>query len=105
MSGRVAWLSFTATAIGLLGISVVQRSLMRLLLNYHGHMFLTRGKVPLHVKLWSGVLKVLGGTHPSLYNFQVSVPPPPFLILIPTDILTRGLDGTRAACPPCPCHR
>jgi len=74
---RVAWLSFTATAIGLLGISVVQRSLMRLLLNYHGHMFLTRGKVPLHVKLWSGVLKVLGGTHPSLYNFQGCLPTVP----------------------------
>jgi len=78
---RVAWLSIVAGSVGLVGISFVQRSILRCLLNYQGWMWLEHGQKPsTFTKLWFGMVKALSGRNPSLYNFQgclPSLPVPP----------------------------
>lgn len=50
-----------------------QRSLVRILLNYQGWMWLEHGQKPsIFVKAWFFGVKMLSGGKPSLYNFQVS---------------------------------
>mmetsp|Transcript_854 Transcript_854/g.2270 ORF Transcript_854/g.2270 Transcript_854/m.2270 type:complete len:809 (+) Transcript_854:119-2545(+) len=72
---RVAWLSLLAGSIGLCGISFVQRTMLRMLLNYQGWMWLEHGQKPsILQKLWFVIVKVLSGGKPSLYNFQACLP-------------------------------
>mmetsp|Transcript_6004 Transcript_6004/g.15276 ORF Transcript_6004/g.15276 Transcript_6004/m.15276 type:complete len:798 (+) Transcript_6004:392-2785(+) len=72
---RVAWLSLLAGALGLCGISFVQRSILRILLNYRGWMWLEHGQKPsILMKAWFFSVKVLSGGKPSLYNFQGCLP-------------------------------
>lgn len=78
---RVAWLSVIAGTVGFAGISLFQRSLLRILLNYQGWMFLSHGQKPgILMKAWFVVVKMLSASKPSMYNFQgvlPSLPVPP----------------------------
>jgi carnitine O-palmitoyltransferase 1 len=78
---RVGWLSLVGGTVGLVGISFVQRSILRCLLNYQGWMWLEHGqKATLGTKVWFSLVKALSGVKPSLYNFQgclPSLPVPP----------------------------
>mmetsp|Transcript_46605 Transcript_46605/g.109603 ORF Transcript_46605/g.109603 Transcript_46605/m.109603 type:complete len:811 (-) Transcript_46605:274-2706(-) len=76
---RVAWLSLVAALVGLVIISFVQRSILKYLLTFNGYMWIS-GKPPLHWKAYFGLVQVLSGAKPSLYNFQnllPSLPVPP----------------------------
>jgi len=78
---RVGWLSLVAGTLGLVGISFVQRSILKCLLTYQGWMWLEHGqKVSTVTKVWFSMVKALSGMKPSLYNFQgclPSLPVPP----------------------------
>mmetsp|Transcript_14066 Transcript_14066/g.32428 ORF Transcript_14066/g.32428 Transcript_14066/m.32428 type:complete len:799 (-) Transcript_14066:91-2487(-) len=72
---RVGWLSLLAGTVGLASISFVQRSLLRLLLNYKGWMFLDHGTKPSPLtKMWFLAVRALSGTQPSLYTYQGCLP-------------------------------
>lgn len=72
---RVAWLSLVAGCVGLCGISFMQRSILRLLLNYRGWMWLGHGQRPsILTKGWFFAVKMLSGGKPSLFNFQGCLP-------------------------------
>lgn len=78
---RVGWLSLVAGSVGLVGISFVQRVILKSLLNYQGWMWLEHGqKAGIGTKVWFSMVKALSGRKPSLYNFQgclPSLPVPP----------------------------
>ncbi|XP_013401422.1 carnitine O-palmitoyltransferase 1, liver isoform [Lingula anatina] len=61
------------TLVWLLKIFVL-RYLLKLLLMYHGWMFEPRGKVSIWTKLWSVLVRLLGGRKPLLYSYQASLP-------------------------------
>lgn len=68
-------MSLVAGSIGLCGISFVQRSLLRILLNYQGWMWIEHGqKTSILTKAWFFAVKMISGGKPSLYNFQACLP-------------------------------
>mmetsp|Transcript_59715 Transcript_59715/g.141984 ORF Transcript_59715/g.141984 Transcript_59715/m.141984 type:complete len:801 (+) Transcript_59715:97-2499(+) len=94
VQARVAGLSLWAAITGLVGISFVQRSVLRTLLQYQGWMWLEHGqKLTVLQKLWFMSVKVLSGTKPSLYNFQGCLPSLPVPNLKGTT--TKWLDSVK----------
>ena len=63
------------------GLSFIQRSVLKMLLQYKGFMKLEHGQKPAaSVKLWFWLVKTLSGRKPATYNFQgvlPSLPVPP----------------------------
>ncbi|XP_069750811.1 carnitine O-palmitoyltransferase 1, liver isoform-like isoform X2 [Narcine bancroftii] len=50
------------------------RQTLKLLLSYHGWMFIQHGKAPASVKLWMLMVKIFSGRKPLTYSFQTSLP-------------------------------
>ncbi|XP_078405717.1 carnitine O-palmitoyltransferase 1, liver isoform-like [Cetorhinus maximus] len=50
------------------------RQTLKLLLSYHGWMFIEHGKPPPSVKIWMLLVKIFSGRKPLTYSFQTSLP-------------------------------
>ncbi|XP_072128233.1 carnitine O-palmitoyltransferase 1, liver isoform isoform X2 [Mobula birostris] len=50
------------------------RQTLKLLLSYHGWMYIPHGKTPGHIKLWMLMVKIFSGRKPLTYSFQTSLP-------------------------------
>uniref|UniRef100_UPI00398E4C96 carnitine O-palmitoyltransferase 1, liver isoform-like n=1 Tax=Pristiophorus japonicus TaxID=55135 RepID=UPI00398E4C96 len=50
------------------------RQTLKLLLSYHGWMFVQHGKPPASVKLWMLMVKIFSGRKPLMFSFQTSLP-------------------------------
>jgi hypothetical protein len=78
---RLVWLSIFAGTLGVCGLSFIQRSVLKVLLQYKGFMKLEHGqKAPTSMKLWFWLVKSVSGRNPATYNFQgvlPSLPVPP----------------------------
>ncbi|XP_048462975.1 carnitine O-palmitoyltransferase 1, liver isoform isoform X2 [Rhincodon typus] len=62
--GTALWLALVFT----------MRQTLKLLLSYHGWMFIEHGKPPPHVKLWMLLVKIFSGRKPLMNSFQTSLP-------------------------------
>ena len=61
--------------LGVVGLSFIQRSILKLLLQYKGFMRLEHGQKPSSaMKLWFLLVKTLSGRKPATYNFQGVLP-------------------------------
>lgn len=69
------------------------RQTLKLLLSYHGWMYVAHGKTPGHIKLWMLMVKIFSGRKPLTYSFQTSLPRLP----VPTvkDTMRKYLESVR----------
>ncbi|XP_051884942.1 carnitine O-palmitoyltransferase 1, liver isoform-like isoform X2 [Pristis pectinata] len=69
------------------------RQTLKLLLSYHGWMFIQHGNTPTNVKLWMLMVKIFSGRKPLTYSFQTSLPRLP----VPTvkDTMRKYLESVR----------
>ncbi|XP_038663263.1 carnitine O-palmitoyltransferase 1, liver isoform isoform X2 [Scyliorhinus canicula] len=69
------------------------RQTLKLLLSYHGWMFIEHGKPPPSVKIWMLLVKIFSGRKPLTYSFQTSLPRLPVPIL--KDTMRRYLESVQ----------
>ncbi|XP_078271148.1 carnitine O-palmitoyltransferase 1, liver isoform isoform X2 [Rhinoraja longicauda] len=69
------------------------RQTLKLLLSYHGWMFVQHGKTPTRVKLWMLIVKIFSGRKPLTYSFQTSLPRLPVPAV--KDTMSKYLESVR----------
>ncbi|GCB68533.1 hypothetical protein scyTo_0013840 [Scyliorhinus torazame] len=69
------------------------RQTLKLLLSYHGWMFIEHGKPPPSVKIWMLLVKIFSGRKPLTYSFQTSLPRLPVPAL--KDTMRRYLESVQ----------
>ncbi len=75
---RVGILATWAAVLGFIVLAAVQRLVLQQLLSFKGFLYLEHGKpVPLHIKAWFFVTRLLVGAGPRMYSFQSALPPLP----------------------------
>nr|XP_056719890.1 carnitine O-palmitoyltransferase 1, brain isoform [Euleptes europaea] len=87
-------LSALAFSTGLwLALIVTMRSILRLLLCYHGWMYEEYGKMSNVTKIWLALVKIFAGRKPMLYSYQASLPRLPVPAI--KDTVRRYLESVR----------
>ncbi|KAB1251412.1 Carnitine O-palmitoyltransferase 1; liver isoform [Camelus dromedarius] len=66
---------------------------LKVLLSYHGWMFLEHGKISRATKIWMCMVKIFSGRKPMLYSFQTSLPRLPVPAV--QDTVNRYLESVR----------
>ncbi|XP_005988075.1 carnitine O-palmitoyltransferase 1, liver isoform [Latimeria chalumnae] len=66
---------------------------LKMLLSYHGWMFIEHGKVPFGTRIWIRLVKLFSVCKPMLYSFQTSLPRLPVPAV--KDTMTRYLESVR----------
>ncbi|XP_063156976.1 palmitoyl thioesterase CPT1C isoform X1 [Candoia aspera] len=68
-------LSVLAFSTGLwLALIMTMRSILKLLLCYHGWMYEEHGRMSITTKVWLALVKIFSGRKPMLYSYQASLP-------------------------------
>uniref|UniRef100_A0A670JMS5 carnitine O-palmitoyltransferase n=1 Tax=Podarcis muralis TaxID=64176 RepID=A0A670JMS5_PODMU len=87
-------LSALAFSTGLwLALIVTMRSILKMLLCYHGWIFEEHGKISNTTKIWLALVKIFAGRKPMLYSYQASLPRLPVPAL--KDTMQRFLESVR----------
>nr|XP_034990942.1 carnitine O-palmitoyltransferase 1, brain isoform isoform X2 [Zootoca vivipara] len=76
-----------------LALIVTMRSILKMLLCYHGWMFEEHGKISNTTKIWLALVKIFAGRKPMLYSYQASLPRLPVPAL--KDTMQRYLESAR----------
>ncbi|XP_019406606.1 PREDICTED: AP-2 complex subunit alpha-1-like isoform X2 [Crocodylus porosus] len=76
-----------------LALILTMRSILKLLLSYHGWMYEAHGKMSHTTKVWLALVKIFAGRKPMLYSYQACLPRLP----VPTihDTMQRYLESVR----------
>ncbi|KAJ7313745.1 hypothetical protein JRQ81_005404 [Phrynocephalus forsythii] len=76
-----------------LALIMTMRSILKMLLCYHGWMYEEHGKMSNTTKIWLALVKIFAGRKPMLYSYQASLPRLP----VPTlkDTVQRYLESIR----------
>ncbi|KAM4845377.1 carnitine O-palmitoyltransferase 1, liver isoform 1-T3 [Thomomys bottae] len=72
---------------------VTMRYSLKVLLSYHGWMFLEHGKMSRSTRIWMALVKVFSGRKPMLYSFQTSLPRLPVPAV--KDTVSRYLESVK----------
>ncbi|XP_048215651.1 carnitine O-palmitoyltransferase 1, liver isoform [Perognathus longimembris pacificus] len=72
---------------------VTMRYSLKVLLSYHGWMFLEHGKMSRSTRVWMAMVKVFSGRKPMLYSFQTSLPRQPVPAV--SDTVNRYLESVK----------
>ncbi|XP_054850943.1 carnitine O-palmitoyltransferase 1, brain isoform isoform X2 [Eublepharis macularius] len=87
-------LSALAFSTGLwLALILTMRSILKLLLCYHGWMYEEHGKMSNTTKIWLALVKIFAGRKPMLYSYQASLPRLPVPAI--KDTMRRYLESIR----------
>ncbi|XP_078234115.1 palmitoyl thioesterase CPT1C isoform X3 [Pogona vitticeps] len=87
-------LSATTFSTGLwLALIMTMRSILKMLLCYHGWMYEEHGKMSNTTKIWLALVKIFAGRKPMLYSYQASLPRLPVPAL--KDTVQRYLESIR----------
>ncbi|XP_042531921.1 carnitine O-palmitoyltransferase 1, liver isoform [Dipodomys spectabilis] len=72
---------------------ITMRYSLKVLLSYHGWMFVEHGKLSRSTRIWMAMVKVFSGRKPMLYSFQTSLPRQPVPAV--RDTISRYLESVR----------
>uniref|UniRef100_A0A670ZN24 Carnitine palmitoyltransferase 1C n=1 Tax=Pseudonaja textilis TaxID=8673 RepID=A0A670ZN24_PSETE len=87
-------LSVLAFSTGLwLALIMTMRSILKMLLCYHGWMYEEHGRISNTTKIWLALVKIFSGRKPMLYSYQASLPRLPVPAI--TDTMRRYLESIR----------
>uniref|UniRef100_A0A8D2IT19 carnitine O-palmitoyltransferase n=1 Tax=Varanus komodoensis TaxID=61221 RepID=A0A8D2IT19_VARKO len=88
------FLSALAFSTGLwLALIMTMRSILKMLLCYHGWMYEEHGKMSNTTKVWLALVKIFAGRTPMLYSYQASLPRLPVPAI--KDTMQRYLESVR----------
>ncbi|KAM3822066.1 palmitoyl thioesterase CPT1C [Vipera latastei] len=87
-------LSVLAFSTGLwLALIMTMRSILKMLLCYHGWMYEEHGRISNTTKIWLALVKIFSGRKPMLYSYQASLPRLPVPAI--KDTMRRYLESIR----------
>ncbi|XP_039220865.1 carnitine O-palmitoyltransferase 1, brain isoform isoform X4 [Crotalus tigris] len=87
-------LSVLAFSTGLwLALIMTMRSILKMLLCYHGWMYEEHGRISITTKIWLALVKIFSGRKPMLYSYQASLPRLPVPAI--KDTMRRYLESIR----------
>ncbi|XP_062993403.1 palmitoyl thioesterase CPT1C isoform X2 [Elgaria multicarinata webbii] len=90
----LSFLSAMAFSTGLwLALIMTMRSILKMLLCYHGWMYEEHGKMSNTTKVWLALVKIFAGRTPMLYSYQASLPRLPVPAI--KDTMQRYLESVR----------
>ncbi|XP_034271245.1 carnitine O-palmitoyltransferase 1, brain isoform isoform X3 [Pantherophis guttatus] len=76
-----------------LALIMTMRSILKMLLCYHGWMYEEHGRISNTTKIWLALVKIFSGRKPMLYSYQASLPRLPVPAI--TDTMRRYLESVR----------